>query len=348
MLFLTPTRRKARRQGSVSFTSKSPSRHLHLIKHSDKKRWGGRRQYVRNMQKNTVFRIFLMQKYGLEYLKSGSVCDVAGGKGKQGRIALGKTCIYIYNTFVSISGALSWELTNLSGVKDCVVIDPRPLNLTLEQSKWAKGMFEPKRFGPVFSKWYPACFEGCKDTAPTGPKHIRSFFDSSSFADFVSAHDDSAVARTNAIFESELKRAGQTKWTTKGLQHEDGTSFTENEDVDESEPITPCGSTQSTEITDPCEARALLDNCKIVVGLHPDQAAGHIVDFATARGIPWCVVPCCVYFDFQNFSQRKLKSGKSVRSYDDLCQWLLEKDPRAKMETLELEGKNKVIYTLPR
>jgi len=287
----------------------------------DKKRWGGRRQYVRNMQKNTVFRIFLMRRYGLEYLKSGSVCDVAGGK-----------------------GALSWELTNLSGIKDCVVIDPRPLNLTLEQSKWKKGLFEPKRFGPVFSKWYPACFEGCKDTTPTAPKHIRSFFDASSFTDFVTARDASAVARTNAIFERELKRAGQTKWTAKGLQHEDGTT---DEADEEPEPTTPCVSTQSTEITDPREAREILENCKVVVGLHPDQAAGHIVDFAAARGIPWCVVPCCVYFDFQDFSQRKLKSGKSVKSFDDLCQWLLEKDPRAKMETLELEGKNKVIYTLP-
>lgn len=223
----------------------------------DKKRWGGRRQYVRNMQKNTVFRIFLMRRYGLEYLKSGSVCDVAGGK-----------------------GALSWELTNLSGIKDCVVIDPRPLNLTLEQSKWKKGLFEPKRFGPVFSKWYPACFEGCKDTTPTAPKHIRSFFDASSFTDFVTARDASAVARTNAIFERELKRAGQTKWTAKGLQHEDGTT---DEADEEPEPTTPCVSTQSTEITDPREAREILENCKVVVGLHPDQAAGHIVDFAASR-----------------------------------------------------------------
>lgn len=155
-----------------------------------------------------------------------------------------------------------------------MVIDPRPLNLSLEQSKWSKGLFEPKRFGPVFSKWYPACFEGCKDTVSTAPKHIRSFFDSPSFEDFVSARDDSAIARTNAIFESELKRARQTKWTTKGLHHEDGTSFGETEEADEPEPITPRGSTQSTEITDPREARDLLENCKVVVGLHPDQAAG--------------------------------------------------------------------------
>merc|ERR1712159_396006 len=35
--------------------------------------------------------------------------------------------------------------------------------------------------------------------------------------------------------------------------------------------------------------------CSAVVGIHPDQAAGHIVEYAVASRKPFVVVPCCVY-----------------------------------------------------
>ena len=50
----------------------------------DKQRWGGNRRFVRNNHKNTVFRIFLMQTYGIDYMNKdeGVVIDVGGGKGE--------------------------------------------------------------------------------------------------------------------------------------------------------------------------------------------------------------------------------------------------------------------------
>ena len=50
----------------------------------DKQRWGGNRRFVRNQHKNTFFRIFLMQTYGIEYMNkdNGVVIDVGGGKGE--------------------------------------------------------------------------------------------------------------------------------------------------------------------------------------------------------------------------------------------------------------------------
>eukprot|EP00956_Cyclotella_meneghiniana_P023617 scaffold46351_cov17-Cyclotella_meneghiniana.AAC.1 len=45
--------------------------------------WGGKRRFIRNQHKNSVFRIFLMQTYGMEYLtqnKDATIIDVAGGK----------------------------------------------------------------------------------------------------------------------------------------------------------------------------------------------------------------------------------------------------------------------------
>lgn len=44
--------------------------------------------------------------------------------------------------------------------------------------------------------------------------------------------------------------------------------------------------------------RSTLDNVGIVIGMHPDQAAGAIVDFAIARGIPFAITPCCVYSEY--------------------------------------------------
>lgn len=306
----------------------------------DKQRWGGKRHFTRNQHKNTVFRIWLMQTYGIEYITNntdGVILDVAGGKGE-----------------------LSFELINLSGVKESVVIDPRPLNLSLVRTKWKKGLWEPKRTG-VFSKWNPACEEGCKDRQPCSPRHLRCFFDANSFVQFMDAKECIDIERTNEQFQCEIDRAKKIVWTTKGLQHEDGESY--NEEVVDTQADTTMsnGSTESkerstnneedgttsssSEIVDPTEARNILQRCHLIVGLHTDQATGDIIDYAISQNIPWCIVPCCVYSD--TFTQRKLRDGTKVKSYEHLIRWLCEKDPRAKTATLDLEGKNTVVYTLP-
>lgn len=303
----------------------------------DKQRWGGKRHFVRNQHKNSVFRIFLMQTYGTEYLtkEDGVIIDAAGGKGE-----------------------LSWELLNLTGVNQCLVIDPRPLSLSLVQTKWKKGLFEPKRTGPVFSKWYPSCEDGCRLRESKSPDHLRCFFDSDLYLEFMNVitavnHGGcklKEVERSNHWFECELDRAKRIAWTTKGLQHEDGTSYNEELTMYQRRNQQKSDSTydeteQSAEVTDPSIARDILQRCNLIVGFHPDQAAGDIADFAITRGIPWCIVPCCVYSD--SFSRRKLKDGTSVKTHEQLVQWLCEKDANAKVATLDVEGKNIVVYTLP-
>eukprot|EP00956_Cyclotella_meneghiniana_P022992 scaffold44120_cov66-Cyclotella_meneghiniana.AAC.5 len=273
-----------------------------------------------------------MQTYGMEYLtqnKDATIIDVAGGKGE-----------------------LSWELINLTGVNSCVVIDPRPLNLQLIQSKWKKGMFEPKRTGYVFSKWYPACEEGCSTSRePRDPLHLRCFFDAVKFVDFVNSDD--VQTNNHTWFREEIDRAKQIVWTTKGLQHEDGSNYNEESEtvpMSHDESIQTANSTNNTvdydtNIVDPTKAQELLNKCNLIIGLHPDQAAGEIVEYALSKRIPWCIVPCCVYS--QCFTKRKLKNGSLVKSYDDLVKWLCERDPRACVATLDIEGKNKQYETLP-
>jgi hypothetical protein len=63
--------------------------------------WGGNRARVRNQFRASVFRNFLMQTYGIEYMQSGPVLDVAGGRGE-----------------------LSFEMNNCQGVRT-ILVEPR-------------------------------------------------------------------------------------------------------------------------------------------------------------------------------------------------------------------------------
>lgn len=86
--------------------------------------------------------------------------------------------------------------------------------------------------------------------------------------------------------------------------------------------------------------------CSVLVGLHPDEATIPIVDIGLALQIPWVVVPCCVFPNL--FQSRLLKSGKRVRSYDDLCQFITEKDPdNIRQAVLPFRGRNLALYWHP-
>ena len=91
------------------------------------------------------------------------------------------------------------------------------------------------------------------------------------------------------------------------------------------------------------EAEAVVREATLVVGIHPDQATGDIVDFALETGKPFAVVPCCTFA--QIFKDRVLKSGKRVRTYGDLVKWIREKDEENIRETaLEAPGRNIVLW----
>jgi hypothetical protein len=86
-------------------------------------------------------------------------------------------------------------------------------------------------------------------------------------------------------------------------------------------------------------------NCSVLVGLHPDQATDPIIDVGLALQIPWAIVPCCVFPNF--FQQRRLKSGKVVRTYEDLCHYILQKDTNVQQATLPFRGRNQVFFWHP-
>jgi Methyltransferase domain len=85
--------------------------------------------------------------------------------------------------------------------------------------------------------------------------------------------------------------------------------------------------------------------CSVLLGLHPDQATDPIIDVGLALGIPWAVVPCCVFPNL--FRARQLASGKQVRNYDEICEYIRQRDPSIQEGRLAFRGRNRIFYWHP-
>ncbi len=87
-----------------------------------------------------------------------------------------------------------------------------------------------------------------------------------------------------------------------------------------------------------------LENCVLIIGMHPDEATGDIVEVALKYNINFAVVPCCVFPN--KFPERKLKNGNDVVDYVDIVNWILEKDDKIQVDYLNIEGRNKILYKI--
>merc|ERR1711976_512493 len=137
------------------------------------------------------------------------------------------------------------------------------------------------------------------------------------------------------------ERAQAMEWRPRGLfqkAHPEHGATVDDTNVEDMEPsiVDKNGVTPYETM---CE---LFKNVSVVIGMHPDQAAGAIVEFGVAHRRPYALVPCCTFA--KEFPRRRLKTGQSVGSYEDLIQWLLELDPGASLDHLDFEGRNIVIY----
>jgi hypothetical protein len=199
--------------------------------------------------------------------------------------------------------------------------------------------------------------------SPAAPPHLRVFFHANQ-ADDVAGWEGGGGAAGSRWLQSARAAGRRVAWTTKGLQEEE--DHEERESVEQllleedeeaagrarqADDAAAILDDQPEELTTPDQVSTLLAQASIVVGLHPDQAAGEIVEFALARRLPFAVVPCCVYK--REFPQRHLvdaESGANLRSvsnYADLCEWLKAKHPGIRVGKLDFEGKNTVLYMLP-
>jgi hypothetical protein len=270
------------------------------------------------------------------------VLDIAGGKGE-----------------------LSFELLNLNQIPS-TVIDPRPLDLTKFQRRLAFGLYARKGWQEQEAgSSNQISHTNASPVDAQTPQHFRLFF--------LPALWNSLLVEESpgADLESFEKLLGQWKldaksiaWTDKGLvTHEEGETEEEQEDQEgegelpeiesrQQEPSKCVHHTSDALIEDEEEdeqrvsveqVRDALRFCSAVVGLHPDQAAEPLVDFALQWKKPFAVVPCCTYA--KDFPGRRLRSGKEVKSYEDLLAYLVEKDPEhIRVVTLPFGGKNQCVY----
>lgn len=106
--------------------------------------------------------------------------------------------------------------------------------------------------------------------------------------------------------------------------------------------LPPASSSSGIDCTELAQA---VRNATLIVGLHADGATEAIVDAALAYRKPFVVVPCCVFPNF--FRTRTILVDDQpvpVRSHDQFCTYLLQKDPRFVMEELPFEGRNIAIW----
>jgi len=89
----------------------------------------------------------------------------------------------------------------------------------------------------------------------------------------------------------------------------------------------------------------LLHDCTCIVGMHPDEATDAIMDLAIQYKKPFALVPCCVFPKL--FSHRRLANGKYVQSYEDLCEYIMNRTHNVQQASLDFEGRNKVFYWIP-
>lgn len=305
-------------------------------------------------------------------------------------------------------GELAFQLRNLNAIPTAVV-DPRPLQLGSFQSRLARGMYHRN---PVLSTHNTVA--GPDPARPNGvaPEHCRIFFDAEMHrlvlgdGNFVGDGDAPCIPvhatpkRWDDHFRSSTIRSLRTKWTLKGLRHEDDTALGGGGDrrgdggddgrsgggtdappprspvrcdgvdagrsaptgpgplecppASSSTPLAPApGDAQAYQssprrgkacVDCPARAQELLTTCSAIVGLHPDQAAGAIIDFSLALRVPFAIVPCCVYS--AEFTKRKV-DGEQVKSYDDLLRFLQAKHPAIRAQDLDFEGKNRCLWWAP-
>lgn len=205
-----------------------------------------RRRKVYNQGKVGAFRRWLVSVFGVEYLCKGSgVLDIAGGKGE-----------------------VSFELENLNGVP-CTIIDPREVNLSRFVKKLERGFYHRNS---VLDSFNNQDIRG----ELRFPKHIRSYFHMESIYDLCSpcANPEKTCVQEEAndfcypffasssdVFDDSCSRAEHTQWTTKGLQDDEDSETAET--MDNTHVLQP--------IHDYEEARNIVRNCSVLVGMHPDQ-----------------------------------------------------------------------------
>jgi hypothetical protein len=94
------------------------------------------------------------------------------------------------------------------------------------------------------------------------------------------------------------------------------------------------------------ELQAAVENASLLLGLHADGATEAIVDAALRNNKPFVVVPCCVFPNFfsKRFINEEGHGAVPVRTHEQFCKYLAEKDSRLVLGELPFAGRNIAIW----
>ena len=213
--------------------------------------------------------------------------------------------------------SLSWELLNIHGIPT-TVIDPRPV-------------LRCRRFERRFNHWHRVGGREQEALVPLRPRHWPVYWRDDVWRPLL---DGGGMSALSEALRSRPVQHNSARRTRKGY-FDAATSGQEEEEESEA----PLPSAE--------EALAVLRDCSMAIGLHPDSATESIVDFALACGKSFAVVPCCVCsVDFPN---RQLGGSKGATEYEAFIEYLVAKAPgHIGVVTLPgFEGRNRCVYSLP-
>jgi hypothetical protein len=239
------------------------------------------------------------------------------------RAASRKTRVYIFREFVMKNyplepgsvvldvaggkGDLSWLLGNVDSLNS-IVVDPRVTKADhiLRSIKYLRDNPDQakERAVPGLPSYQPLSellprLEG--QTEFQTPRHLRLLV------------DDSLVHALKAYKEDLDEKKWTVYWEKATKRAKDATPLGYQESASDG----------SATIQEGHEALHLFLTTKLILGFHPDQATDPAIDLALLLGVPYCVVPCCV-FPREN-THRKLADGSPVKKYPQLIEYLTTK-----------------------
>lgn len=90
---------------------------------------------------------------------------------------------------------------------------------------------------------------------------------------------------------------------------------------------------------------SLIKSSSCLIGLHPDQPTVDIVKVALKFNKPFAIVPCCVFSSL--YPNRRLPNGNTLKTTEDLCQYILSLNSSIQISFLPFQGRNKILYYFP-
>ncbi|KAA8492384.1 hypothetical protein FVE85_7891 [Porphyridium purpureum] len=220
-------------------------------------------------------------------------------------------------------GELGFELVNLNRI-GTTVVDPRVPNVGRYVRKWNRNHYHNPSVSSLREELNDE--PRVEGRQPVAPANVRVFFGPWLY----DAHTDASTRERD--YYASVAEATMIEWTAQGLSRH------------ESAPALPSRAEllARPDVTDFHSACELVADASVLVGLHPDQAAGAIIDAAILLRKPFAVLPCCTYS--KEFPDRRTPSGEHVKSYEQLVPYLQAKHAAIQATTLPFEGRNVLLF----